>query len=542
MAEVGHYPLVRAVREAAERRPAVFHTPGHKRGRWRSDDAVLPAAGLLWSWDGGDAVWSPAHGHRLAELIEEAGRLAARVWGAERTWFLWNGATAGVLAMVAATVGPGGELVLPREVHRSAIDALVLSGGRPVFVPPRWLEGWELPLPPLARDVAAALADRKGSRARWGPAVLAVNPTYYGVCPDLAEMVRVARPRPVLVDEAHGAHLPFYPGRALPHGLASGARLVVHSAHKTLAALTQAALLHLGKTEHADPAEPAESRVGMFLGMLQSTSPQPALLVSLDALRGQLQRNGERAVAAAVEAARQARAGIVAAGPFRCLAPADLPGPWALDETRLVVDVTGAGLTGLQAFRFLVEEANVWPEMADFRRVVFIFTAADADVGAARADTFAAGGEAAAFAEADAATAGLAGDAEAAVASSPVGRLVSAFAALWEAAREGRLGAARPGRMMLPQRLPPPGPQVLTPREAVMGRVRRVPWSEACGEVSADLVTPYPPGTPLLVPGERIGAEVVEWARQALACGWELRGTGGSAESGVYVVDAPAQP
>lgn len=541
MAEAGHYPLVRAVREAAERKPAVFHTPGHKRGRWRSDDAVLPAAGLLWSWDGGDAVWSPVHRHRLAELIEEAGRLAARVWGAERTWLLWNGATAGVLAMVAAAVGPGAELVLPREVHRSAIDALVLSGGRPVFVPPRWLEGWELPLPPLARDVAAALADREGSRARPGPAVLAVNPTYYGVCPNLAEMVRVARPRPVLVDEAHGAHLPFYPGRALPHGLASGARLVVHSAHKTLAALTQAALLHLGQTENGDPAEPPASRVGMFLGMLQSTSPQPALLVSLDALRGQLERNGEQAVAAAVEAARQARAGIMAAGPFRCLGPGDLPAPWALDETRLVVDVTGAGLTGLQAFRFLVEEANVWPEMADFRRVVFIFTAADADAAAANAHTAAA--EAAAAAGADAAGAcGVAADTEAAVASSPVRRLVSAFAALWQAAREGRVGARRPGRMVLPERLPPPGPQVLTPREAVLGRVRRVAWSEACGEVSADLVTPYPPGTPLLVPGERIGAEVVEWARQARACGWELRGIGGSGEAGVYVVDAPAQP
>ncbi|HEY8486550.1 MAG TPA: hypothetical protein VIL11_04070, partial [Limnochordales bacterium] len=139
----GGLPLTEAFRQAAARRPTVFHTPGHKRGRW----VVAPADGapglLDWEWDGGDAVWAPAWEHRLSALVQQAGQAAARAWGAQRSWLLWNGATAGVLAAFLSVCTPGATVVLPRQCHRSALAALVLSGARPVYVASPVLEDWD---------------------------------------------------------------------------------------------------------------------------------------------------------------------------------------------------------------------------------------------------------------------------------------------------------------------------------------------------------------------------------------------------------------
>ena len=509
-ADVSPSPLAQALRQAAEREPAVFHTPGHKRGRWTGAQLGLAAPGFFWAWDGGDAVWAPEQGHRLNALVDDAAGRSAALWGASRSWLLWNGATAGVLAMVLAATGPGQVLVLPRDVHRSALAALVLSGARPVFVPSPVMADWDLPLPPTSREVEAALRAAgvaTASPAR-SPAVLTVSPTYYGVIPDLPALVRVASPGPLLVDEAHGSHLAFADG--LPCGLGSGACLVVHGTHKTLCAPTQTGLLHMGRPPGQGGLQwPGPERVAACLAMVQSTSPHPLLLAALDELEGVLRREGRPRVQAAADAARLARERIEAVGPFRCLKPQDLPPPWRLDETRLVVDVAACGLTGFDAYRFLVERHNVWPEMADGRRVVFIFTGADEPSSAER--------------------------------------LGEAFEALYRE-RAGRPGpAARegwaPGRAPLPHveprgpaGLPPAGELVLTPREAVLGPSRWVRWEQAAGEVAADAVTPYPPGTPVVVPGERIGGEVARWALAAAAAGAELRGWMGDCSEGLWVV------
>lgn len=524
-ARVSPYPLVQAVTEAAGRQPAVFHTPGHKRGRW-VPSGLLPATGVPWAWDGGDAVWHPGRGHDLAEAAEEAGRLAAQVWGSERTWFLWNGATAGVLAMVLASVPASGRLLLPRCVHRSVIDALVLADAEPVFLPPRWLGGWDIVLPPTAEDVLSAVGARAdeassaggvagggacaGHAAAWSSrppasldAALVTSPTYEGICTDLAAIAAAIRPAPLLVDEAHGAHLAFYPPPAPPAGLKSGAQLVVHGAHKTLPVLTQAGLLHwTGAVDFPDA-----DRVGRLLAALQSTSPQPALLVSLDAARWEMERHGSQRIGRAVELARRARAAIEASGPYRCLKPRDLPPPFTLDETRLSVDVTGLGMSGWEAARALVERYGVWPEMAGFGHLLFILSGADDE--------------------------------------SSVQALVSALAGLAREVVPGASGngatsgspAAKAAQDRSVRKMPPPGPLVMRPRQAALGPVRRLPWARAVGHVVAATVTPYPPGTPLSIPGEMITDEIAAYALELGARGATLRGCPGSGRE-VWVVDA----
>ncbi|WP_324668565.1 aminotransferase class I/II-fold pyridoxal phosphate-dependent enzyme [Geochorda subterranea] len=480
---------MRALSRAARRRPVVFHTPGHKRGQW-VPAGWMARTGVPWAWDGGDAVRDPAHGDDLLEAASEAARLAARAWGSERSWLLWNGATAGVLAMVLASVPPGGRLLMPRWVHRSVIDALVLADAMPVFLPCRWLEGWGMTLPPTPQDVAAA-------RAAGPDAVLVTSPTYEGVVADVPGIAAASRPSPLLVDEAHGAHLAFYPAPAPPTGVRCGAHLVVHGAHKTLPVLTQAALLHWTGPH----GEPDADRVDRVLAWVQSTSPQPALLASLDAARLEMERHGPSRVARAVELARRARAAIEASGPYRCLAPTDLPASYVLDETRLTVDVTGLGLPGWEVAAALRRRHGVWPEMAGGSYVVFIVTGADDEAS--------------------------------------VGSLASALGAL---AREVAGGDGRRARCdgstgRWGDAMPPAGPLVMRPRRAALGAARRVLWEQAVGHVSAATVTPYPPGTPLAIPGEMITDEVASFALRLVASGAQLRGSPGQGRE-AWVVDA----
>ncbi|HEY8486180.1 MAG TPA: hypothetical protein VIL11_02190, partial [Limnochordales bacterium] len=270
----------------------------------------------------------------------------------------------------------------------------------------------------------------------------------------------------------------------------------------------------------AAPLWPQAGRVAACLAMVQSTSPNPALLASLEQLAEAMQRQGRARCRQALAAAQEARERIEAAGPFRCLRPADLPSPWLLDETRLVVDVTEAGMSGFEAQRRLMEDHGLWPEMADARRVVLVFTGAD-----------------------DAATAQRAGEAFAALWRQQAARLAGAGAgpagaaaaavAVAEAARRGRQLRAR---QRLLARLPPPGEAVLTPREAFLERARWVPWERAPGEVAAEAVTPYPPGIAVVAPGERVTAEVARWVRAAREAGAEVQSWSGDGACGLWVV------
>ncbi|MGI6143961.1 MAG: aminotransferase class I/II-fold pyridoxal phosphate-dependent enzyme [bacterium] len=460
-------PLVAALAAYRERGLLPFHTPGHKQGR-----AAPPPLDTLW----GPGLWqtdlTEVPGlddlHAPRGVIKRAQELAARAFGAEETFFLVNGSSAGVIAMIGAVCNPGDEIILPRNCHRSVTAGLVLSGAVPVYLAPPVLPRFGIPLGIRAEDVEDALA--KHPRAR---AVLVVTPSYYGICSDLEPIAAVAHGRgiPLLVDGAHGPHLGFHP--ALPAGaLAAGADMVVHSTHKVLTSLTQSSLLHL-KGRRID-----RERLVNMLRLVQTSSPSYPLLASLDACRRQMALRGRALLDRLLAIAREVRERTGTLPGIEVLGPEDLPRDFALDPTRLTVGVQGAGFNGPEA-AVCLREQGVQPEMADPANVVFILTVGD-----------------------DATTAeGLA----------------RALAALSSARRSPRENRKVPGTLPLP-------PLRLPPREAVFAPRERVPLARARSRIAGEALIPYPPGIPLLNPGEEITPEVIAAFEELRAAGVEFQG------------------
>lgn len=403
--------------------------------------------------------------HRPRTALKAAQELAARAWGAERTWFLVNGSSCGNQAMLLATAGPGDEVLVPRNAHRSVQAALVLSGARPVYLPTPFDPelGVHLAVEPAA--VAAALRAHPGARA-----LFFTSPTPYGAAADVQALVALGHGSdlPVLVDEAWGPHLAFHP--ELPtSALAAGADLVVHSAHKLLSALSQASMLH----QQGPRVHP--SRLELVLRMLQSTSPNCLLVASLDVARRQAVLEGREGWGRALAMADAAREALGRVPGLRCPGPA--PGR-AFDRTRLVVSATELGYTGVEVERLLRDRHGIQVEMSDLANAVALVTPGHTP--------------------------------------EELERLVGALASLPRRGRPARLPAA--------EDLPPLPEQARTPREAFWAPGVSVPLDESPGRICAELLTPYPPGIPLLAPGEVVTREHVEYLRRALAAGVPLEG------------------
>lgn len=398
--------------------------------------------------------------HAPEGAIREAQVLAAGAFGATETFFLVNGSTGGLHAMVMAACAPGEAIALSRASHLSALGGIILAGARPVFLGTGYDAAWELPQDPTPDALRAAFRD---------PAVraaLVTRPDYFGRASDLGALAEVCRAedRLLLVDEAHGAHLGLDP-RLPESALALGADAVVQSTHKLLSAMTQASMLHLG----GDRLDPRQVR--KLLRLLQTTSPSFVLLASLDAARAQREEEGARLWREVLDMVAAARQQLAAHG-LRCLGPAHGPAA-AWDPAKLVVDLSGTGHDGYEVAETL-HERLIQVEIATPRYVGALVTPGNTE--------------------------------------RDLERLVTGLVA----------AVARPGgpRAALP--LPPAPPELVAlPRDAFLGRSRPVPLEAAVGEVAAELVCPYPPGIPALVPGERITREVLEYLNA-------LRGLGAS--------------
>lgn len=464
-------PLLSALQTCAARTYAPFHTPGHKRGHGMgrslthllgtpASQADLPELPEL------DNLFAP-HG-----VIQAAQALAAQAFGADQTWFLANGSTSGVLAMMLATCEPGDKIILPRNVHQSAISGLILSGAMPVFVQPEYDPKWDLAHGVTPATIAATLAQHPDAKA-----VLVVYPTYYGTCSDLAAIAEITHQAnlPLLVDEAHGAHFAFHPELPTP-ALRANADLTVQSTHKTLSALTQAAMLHQrGSRVDSD-------RISRALQLVQSTSPNYLLLASLDAARQQMATVGKELMAQTLLFADQARSRLSQMPGLAVLQPeqAITPGFWALDRTRLTVNVTGLGIDGFTADEILHQRLGVTCELPALRHLTFIVS-----LGTTAAD---------------------------------IERLVWGFQQLL-----GEVGSEdREDGEVSWQRLV--GEMVMSPRQAWFAAAERVTVDLAIDRISAELVCPYPPGIPVLMPGERITEGAIGYLQHVLASGGVISG------------------
>ncbi|WP_414417570.1 aminotransferase class I/II-fold pyridoxal phosphate-dependent enzyme [Synechococcus sp. R55.4] len=460
-------PLFEAIRHYCSLDKAPFHTPGHKQGRgipadlrtflgenvFRADLTELPEVDNLHDPDG---------------VIREAQELAAAAYGADRSWFLVNGSTCGVETLVMAVCDPGDKILLPRNCHKSAIAGVILSGAVPAYIEPDFDPELGIAHGITPAGLEGALAEHPDAKG-----VLVVSPTYYGVCCDVQALASIAHAHglPLLVDEAHGPHFGFH--SELPiSALEAGADLVVQSTHKVISGMTQASLLHL-QGSRIDP-----NRVRNILQLLQSTSPSYVLMMSLDVARRQMALEGEALLGQALALADQARARLNRIPGLRCFGPERIgstPGFFDFDRTRLTVTVTELGLFGFDAHDWVNDHFHVQPEMSTLHNVVFIVS-----IGNTQRD---------------------------------IDRLVESFAALSQHFQGSRPSRAAMEKMQRLAQLPRPclPPQRLSPREAFFAPIQRVPFQEAAGHTCAEIISPYPPGIPILVPGEEVTQEAVNY-------------------------------
>ncbi|MBD2459988.1 aminotransferase class I/II-fold pyridoxal phosphate-dependent enzyme [Oscillatoria sp. FACHB-1407] len=475
-------PLLDALRQCAQRPHAAFYTPGHKRGQGISPSLAAVMGDRVFQADlpelpDLDNLFAPEG------VILQAQELAATAFGAEQTWFLANGSTCGIEAAILAVCNPGDKIILPRNVHQSAIAALVLSGAVPVFVQPDYDPVWDVAHSVSPAAVAAALEQHPDARA-----VMLVRPTYYGVCGDLEAIAQVVHRYhiPLLVDEAHGAHLAFHPDLP-PSALASGADLTVQSTHKTLGAMTQAAMLHVrgdyppeGTASHRIDRD----RLRRSLQLVQSTSPSFVLLASLDAARHQMAMQGHELLSQTLALAETARTQLSQIPGISVLDATHLQGfagATGLDRTRLTVNVTELGITGFEADEILHETLGVTAELPSLRHLTFILSLGNT--------------------------------------AHDIEQLVQGFETLSQ-----QFTHQSQGSLPLISVAPPSPGQVLSPRDAFFAPSETVAIAQSVGRISAELVCPYPPGIPVLVPGEPITLEAIAYLQQVLQAGGIVTG------------------
>ena len=501
-------PLYEMLRRHSRRRRIRFHVPGHKGGRGRYRDIAtvfgkaLPALDLTELPELDDLNW-PAPGG----AVEEAQALAARAFGASRAWLLVGGSTAGVLAMVLAAVGPAQTLLATLPFHRSAAAAAVLAGCRLVALPPRLPETEVIPVPQDAETVGRAAAEVRPA------ALLVTSPTYEGVVADLPGLAAVAARLgiPLLVDAAHGAHLGAAPGLPPSPG-AAGVSAWVVSLHKTAGALTPGAVLLAGSSGAQGAGGPAPldpERIASALRLIQTSSPPFFLLASLDLARRRLALTGEADWSAVVRLCRWIAAEVPVLTGGRLACPGAVLG-LERDPTRLVFTLTSGApdeLTGLELAR-RVARAGVDLETAGWGHVVAVASPAD-----------------------DRRTLRLLG--------TRLGRALEDCLAKTVLEAGGRENGRRLEKEcwgMVPA-------YEMTPAEAFRRPRRRVPVSLAAGRVAADVVCPYPPGVPLVIPGQRITDAVVGYLSFLGRSGYRTHGLREGTESGPEsTAGAPAGP
>jgi len=544
-------PLVQALMDYVALHRARFHMPGHKGKAPEAEAATCgarsdarPVAGTAVRGAGATdpelaSLFLTGAGPLRADVTEveglddlhapggpinEAQRLAALAYGADRTFFLVNGSTCGLEAVIMAACGPGDEIIVSRDTHMAVASGLVLSGARPVYVAPEVDELYGIPLGPSADRLDAAL--RRHPRAR---AVVLTNPNYYGVAPDVKTLVAIAHGygKIAVVDEAHGAHLPFH--EALPpSALAAGADAVVSGAHKSLPAMTQAAFLHL-KGGALDAA-----KVGRMLRLVETSSPSYVLMASLDAARRVAATRGRELLDGVIRWAAAARERLSRLPGVMCLDADRLAARgFAHDPTKLVVSFWGLrsrGITGVEIARRLLERHGVEVELADARNILAILTMADSEADVERL-----------VVAIESEIAGICSDGDAGERRGEVDRRARrrCRAAADDEAGEVRVPVTAYGpchEVSACSLFSSTPPLRMTPREAALSPTEWMPVREACGRVAADVIVPYPPGLPVVCPGEEITEPLVEFVLNALSSGTAPRLRGVRGDGAVLVV------
>ncbi len=460
-------PIYEALKNHRINRVVPFDVPGHKGGRGNQE--LTDFLGLNCLKADVNSMKPLDNLSHPVSVIKDAQTLAAEAFGASKSFFMVNGTTAAVQAMIMAACKAGEKIIMPRNVHRSAINALVVCGAIPVYINPGVNKRLGIPLGMTINDVKNAVEQNPDAKA-----ILVNNPTYYGICSDLKQIVALAHScgMLVLVDEAHGTH--FYFGEHMPiSAMKAGADMAAVSMHKTGGSLTQSSILLCAEKVNAN-------YVRQVINLTQTTSSSYLLLSSLDIARKNLSINGKEMFQKTFEFAGYARNEINKLGGYYAFSNELIDGEavFDFDPTKLSVNTIEIGLAGIEVYDILRDDYNIQIEFGDIGNILAIISAGDRAL--------------------------------------EIERLISALSEI------KRLYCKDKAGMFDHEYINPL--VALAPQKAFYSEKKRIPIEKSAGKTSGEFVMCYPPGIPILAPGELITEEILNYIFYAKEKGCFLTG------------------
>ena len=454
----------------AARKVIPFHVPGHKQG--------LGVEKEFYDFMGPNpfkidvTIFEMVDGlHSPKSHIKRSLELAADAYGAKESFFCINGTSGAIQTMIMSAVKAGDKILVPRNTHKSVNAGVILSGAQPIYMTPEIdVENG------IAHGVSPETVERTLRENPDAAAVLIINPTYYGVATDLREIVRIVHEYdiPLLVDEAHGPHLRF--SKELPiSAMEAGADACAQSTHKLIGAMTQGSMLHI----QGDRLNGGNIR--QILSLLQTTSPSYILLASLDCARKQIALEGKELIKKSIDRANYLRKEINKIDGFKCFGVEILDGmgKHSFDPTKISVSAKDLGYTGYQLERIFVDKYNIQPELSDFYNMLLVTSYADADEN--------------------------------------IEKVISAIKDISSKTEVHKSVVSFKNIPEIPE-----GVQI--PRESFFSEKTRMLIKESIGFISGEFIMAYPPGIPIICPGERITEEIIDYVEDLKIAGLSVQG------------------
>jgi arginine decarboxylase len=462
-------PLFDALKKYVDDKVVSFHVPGHKQGRGIKELSDYIGERVLQMDVNG--MEDLDYANNPTGVILEAEKLMANAFGAQNAFFLVNGTTAGVQAMIMTACEPGDKIIIPRNAHKSTIGGIILSGAIPIYIQPEIDDKLGIAMGITEENLKKTIREHPHAKA-----VFVVNPTYYGVVSDLKAIVRIAHKHDmaVLVDEAHGAHMSFHDDFPLT-AMEVGADMSAASMHKTAGSMTQSSILLL-RNDIITP-----ERVKQVLNLTYTSSASYLLMCSLDVARKQLATHGSELLDVALGLSRSARDEVNKIEELFAFGKEQIgrPGCFDFDETKLSINVAGLGCTGYQIETKLRKEYNIQIELSDMHNILAIVS-----IGDRKED---------------------------------LNALVAALEDI----------SLKTEKVVMKNTIKIPGSpeMIVSPRNAFYSPKKVVTLENSIGEIAGEMIMAYPPGIPVVCMGERISKDIVEYIKILKEQKCELQGT-----------------
>jgi len=479
-------PLFTVLKDVyAKKNITPFHVPGHKQGNGMDKEFLEFIGRNPLKID--VTIFKMVDGlHHPTSYIKQAQELAADAYGVNQSFFAVNGTSGAIQAMILAVVKSGEKILVPRNVHKSVSAGIILSGAIPVYMNPEIDNNLG-----IAHGVKPHTVEKMLEQHPDVKAVLIINPTYYGVATDIKKIADIVHDfdLPLIVDEAHGPHLHFHEDLPIS-AVDAGADICCQSTHKIIGAMTQMSLLHV----NSDRVSP--SRIQQILSLLHTTSPSYPLMASLDCARRQIATNGRELISKAIDLANFTRSelnkipGVFSFGEEIV----GTEGVFAFDPTKLSISIKEMGITGFELERILIEEYDIQMELSDFYNVLGVITLGDS--------------------------------------KESVTKLIDALKDI--SLRFFNTKDVKPIKSI---RIPSVPEQVLIPREAFYSETNVIPFDESEGKICAEMIMAYPPGIPIITPGERISKEIVDYVYELKETKTQLQGMEDSELNTIKVIE-----